>query len=100
MHQIEKITTVGGLFTLFVLSMTVPPVIVLTALQLSLAGITGLMTYRHFGEEIMAFLNHLRGEGDGKSETPAARESRSKARVAEPTVAADDAATEGERDPA
>lgn len=100
MHQIEKICTVGGMFTLFVLSMVVPPAITLTAVQLSLAGIAGLVTYRHFGEEILAFVNHLKGEGDGQSETTSARESRGKARTAEPTVAAADAATEGERDPA
>lgn len=99
--MIEKYIQLGGVLLLFILTLAVPQVIVLTSIQLALIVVAAVLTYRHFGEDIIKFWNHLKGEDDGNAAPKDTRESRGTAGV-EPTVAvavANDAATEGQRDP-
>ena len=99
--MIQKYVQVGGLLTLFILTLTVSAPIVLTALQLGLIVAAALLVYRDFGDQIVGLINHMRGEQDVSAEATDAPRSGVQKRVQEPTVAAaDGAATEGERDPA
>lgn len=99
--MIQKFLTVGGLMTLFVLSLAVPGPLVLTVLQLALITGTAVAVYHHFGDSITTFINQVRGGQDGESQAASAPGAGvPKQRVQEPTVAAANAAAEGERDPA
>jgi hypothetical protein len=69
---ITKYIQLGGLLTLFILSLVVPGAMVLTTLQLTLMVLCALVTYQNFGDQLITFFNSLRGGNNGdRSETPA-----------------------------
>jgi hypothetical protein len=71
---ISKYIQLGGLLTLFILSLVVPGTLVLTALQLSLMAGCVLVTYQNFGDQLIKFYQSLKGGNDGSSQTEPSRE--------------------------
>lgn len=97
--KLQKHITLGALFLMFILSITISPILLATMVQLVALVSISWYAYENFGDQMMEFYQQLRGE-DERSTTANPREPGGQdVAIAAADAGGGDVETEGQRDP-